>query len=58
MDRLLFGEQEPGGQGAGEGSRAGVLAEPVNESGHRPVMLDIDAATALGKSSGQDSWRV
>ena len=29
---------------------AGVLAEPVNESDHRPVMLDIDAATALGKS--------
>ena len=29
---------------------AGVLAEAVNESDHRPVMLDIDAATALGKS--------
>ena len=29
---------------------AGVLAEAVNESDHRPVVLDIDAATALGKS--------
>ena len=29
---------------------AGVLAEPVNESDHKPVLLDIDAATALGKS--------
>ena len=28
----------------------GLLAEPVNESDHKPVMLDIDAATALGKS--------
>ena len=26
---------------------AGVLTEPVNESDHMPVMLDIDAATAL-----------
>jgi ribonuclease HI len=29
---------------------AGVLAEPINESDHRPVMLDIDADTALGRS--------
>jgi len=29
---------------------AGVLEEPVNESKHMPVMLDIDAVTALGKS--------
>ena len=29
---------------------AGVLAEAVNGSDHRPVMLDIDAAAALGKS--------
>ena len=29
---------------------AGGLAEPVNESDHKPVVLDIDAATALGKS--------
>ena len=36
---------------------AGVLAEPVNESDHRPVMLDIDAATALGKSRLWDDIR-
>ena len=29
---------------------AGVLHEPVNESDHIPVVLNIDAATALGKS--------
>ena len=29
---------------------AGVLADPINESDHRPVMLDIDADTALGRS--------
>ena len=29
---------------------AGVLAEPVNESDHRSVMLNIDVVTALGKS--------
>ena len=28
---------------------AGVLDEPVNESDHMPVVLNIDAATALGK---------
>ena len=36
---------------------AGVLAESVNESDHRPVMLDIDAATALGKSGLWDDIR-
>ena len=29
---------------------AGVLGEAVNESDHRPIVLDIDAGTALGKS--------
>ena len=36
---------------------AGVLAEPVNESDHRPVVLDIDAAAALGKSRLWDGIR-
>ena len=27
-----------------------LLTKPVNGSGDRPVMLDIDGATALGKS--------
>ena len=27
-----------------------VLIEPVNESDHKPVLLDIGAATASGKS--------
>ena len=36
---------------------AGVLAEAVNESDHRPVMLDIDATTALGKSKLWDDIR-
>ena len=36
---------------------AGVLADAVNESDHRPVMLDIDAATALGKSKLWDDIR-
>ena len=36
---------------------AGVLAEPVNESDHKPVMLDIDAATTLGKSRLWDDIR-
>ena len=36
---------------------AGVLAEPVNESDHRLVMLDIDAATTLGKSRLWDDIR-
>ena len=36
---------------------AGVLAEPVNESDHKPVVLDIDAATALGKSRLWDDIR-
>jgi hypothetical protein len=38
---------------------AGTLAEPVNESDHTPVimMLDIDAATALGKSKLWDDIR-
>ena len=36
---------------------AGVLAEPVNESDHRPVVLDIDAATALGTSRLWDDIR-
>ena len=27
---------------------AGVLADPINESDHRPIMLDMDADTALG----------
>jgi hypothetical protein len=36
---------------------AGVLAEPVNESDHRPVVLDIDAAAALGKSRLWDDTR-
>ena len=31
---------------------AGVLAEPVNESDHMPVMLNVDATTTLGK------WRL
>ena len=35
----------------------GVLAEPVNESDHRPVVLDIDAATTLGKSRLWDDIR-
>ena len=35
----------------------GVLAEPVNESDHKPVVLDIDAATALGKSRLWDDIR-
>ena len=34
-----------------------MLAESVNESDHRPVMLDIDAATALGKSRLWDDIR-
>ena len=29
---------------------ARVLADPINESEHKPVMLDIDADTALGRS--------
>ena len=29
---------------------AGILADPINESYHRPVVLDIDADTALGRS--------
>jgi hypothetical protein len=29
---------------------AGVLPDPINESDHRPVMLDIDTDTALGRS--------
>ena len=36
---------------------AGARDEPVNESDHRPVMLDIDAATALGKSRLWDDIR-
>ena len=36
---------------------AGILAEPVNESDHRPVVLDIDAAAALGKSRLWDDTR-
>ena len=36
---------------------AGALAEPVNESDHMPVMLDIDAVTALGKSRLWDDTR-
>ena len=36
---------------------AGVLAEPVNESDHKPVVLDIDAARALGKSRLWDDIR-
>ena len=27
-----------------------MLADPINESAHRPAMLDIDADTALGRS--------
>ena len=27
-----------------------MLSDPINESDHRPVMLDIDADTALGRS--------
>ena len=29
---------------------ARILADPINESDHRPVMLDIDADTALDRS--------
>ena len=36
---------------------AGVLAGPVNESDHKPVLLDIDEATALGKSRMWDDIR-
>ena len=36
---------------------AGVLTEPINESDHRPVMLDIDADTALGRSRLWDDIR-
>ena len=36
---------------------AGVPDEPVNESDHRPVVPDIDAATALGKSRLWDDIR-
>ena len=36
---------------------AGVLAEPANESDHKPVVLDIDAATTLGKSRLWDDIR-
>ena len=36
---------------------AGILAEPVNEPNHTPVMLDIDAATAFGKSQLWDDIR-
>ena len=35
----------------------GVLAEPVNESDHRSVVLDIDAAATLGKSRQWDDIR-
>ena len=28
---------------------AGILVEPINEADHRPVALDIDADTALGR---------
>ena len=33
---------------------AGVLADPINKSGHRPVMLDIDADTSLGRPKRWD----
>ena len=36
---------------------AGVLAEPVIESDHKPVVLDIDAATTFGKSRLWDDIR-
>ena len=36
---------------------AGVLAGPVNESDHRPVMLDIGAPAALGESRLWDDIR-
>ena len=36
---------------------AGVLTESVNESNHKPVVLDIDAATALGNSRLWDDIR-
>ena len=32
----------------------GMLADPVNEADHKPVMLDIDADTSLGKSGLRD----
>ena len=34
---------------------ARVPADPINESDHRPVMLDIDADTALGRSKLWDN---
>ena len=36
---------------------AGVLAESVNESDHKPVVLDIDAVTTLGKTRLWDDSR-
>ena len=36
---------------------AGVLAGPINESDHKPVMLDIDANTALGRSKLWDDTK-
>ena len=36
---------------------AGVLADLINESDHRPVMLDIDADTALGRSKLWDDTK-
>ena len=38
-------------------SATGVLGESVNESDHRPVVLDIVAAAALGKSKLWDDIR-
>ena len=33
---------------------ARVLADPINESDHRPVTLDIDSDTTLGRSKLRD----
>ena len=35
----------------------GVLIEPVNESDHKPVLLDIGVATASGKSRLEEGIR-
>ena len=57
MVRLLPGGQAESSVDRGLVKAAGILAEPVDESDHKPVMLDIDAATALGKSRLWDDIR-